>query len=150
MPLTKAHEHGIFDPMTGSLVRVPGNGNLLTPKVCERKVSIFDGRLRYDLKLAYKRMDEVQRGAGAMPARWWSARSISRRSPASSPRAPPSNTSSEQRDMEVWLAPIAGTRVLVPFRAQAPTPIGQAVLEADQFVATAAPTRASLKRAHTE
>ena len=29
------------------------------------------------------------------------------------------------RDMEVWLAPIAGTRVLVPFRAQGPTPIGR-------------------------
>ena len=29
------------------------------------------------------------------------------------------------RDMEMWLAPIAGTRVLVPFRAQGPTPIGE-------------------------
>ncbi len=34
----------------------------------------------------------------------------------------------KQRDIEVWLAPIAGTRVLVPFRAQGPTPIGQVVL----------------------
>ena len=30
----------------------------------------------------------------------------------------------EQRDMEVWLAPIAGTRVLVPFRVSVPTPLG--------------------------
>ena len=43
------------------------------------------------------------------------------------------------RDMEVWLAPIAGTRVLVPFRAQGPTPIGEAVLEATQFVSVADP-----------
>jgi hypothetical protein len=42
------------------------------------------------------------------------------------------------RDMEIWLAPIAGTRVLVPFRAQGPTPIGQAVMEATQFVTAAA------------
>ena len=47
------------------------------------------------------------------------------------------------RDMEVWLAPIAGTRVLVPFRAQGPTPIGRVVLEATEFVSTALPTRAS-------
>jgi hypothetical protein len=40
--------------------------------------------------------------------------------------------------MEVWLAPIAGTRVLVPFRAQGPTPIGEAVMEATQFVTIAA------------
>ena len=49
-----------------------------------------------------------------------------------------------QRDMEVWLAPIAGTRVLVPFRAQGPTPIGHAVLEATQFVTVATPNRASI------
>src|SRR5256885_9571996 len=29
-----------------------------------------------------------------------------------------------QRDMEVWLAPIAGTRVVVPFRFSTPTPLG--------------------------
>jgi hypothetical protein len=46
--------------------------------------------------------------------------------------------------MEIWLAPIAGTRVLVPFRAQGPTPIGQAVMEATQFVtAAAAPAAAN-------
>jgi hypothetical protein len=38
------------------------------------------------------------------------------------------------RDIEVWLAPIAGTRILVPFRAAGPTPVGAAVLEATQFV----------------
>ena len=54
------------------------------------------------------------------------------------------------RDMEVWLAPIAGTRVLVPFRAQGPTPIGQAVLEATQFVSVAIPTRASANGLKTQ
>ena len=149
IPLTKAHQHGIFDPMTGSLVRMPGNGDLLTPKACERQVSIFDGRLRYDLKLAYKRMDEVKADKGY-------AGPVVVCSIYFTPVAGfiPSRTAikyiKNQRDMEVWLAPIAGTRVLVPFRAQGPTPIGEAVLEADQFVSTATPTRASLKRAHTE
>jgi hypothetical protein len=50
----------------------------------------------------------------------------------------------KQRDMEVWLAPITGTRVLVPFRAQGPTAIGQAVLEALEFVSVPVPTRASV------
>lgn len=149
VPLTKAHKRGIFDPMTGSLVRVPGNGRLLTPKVCEREVAIFDGRLRYDLKLAYKRMDEVKADKGY-------AGPVVVCSIYFSPVAGfiPSRTAikyiEEQREMEVWLAPIAGTRVLVPFRAQSPTPIGEAVLEADQFVSTATPSRASLKRAHND
>ena len=40
----------------------------------------------------------------------------------------------ELRDAEVWLAPISGTRVLVPFRFAMPTPLGMGVLQATQFV----------------
>ena len=150
VPLTKAHERGVFDPMTGSLVRMPGHGDLLTAKACDRKVAIFDGRLRYDLKLKYKRMDQVNAERGySGPVVVCSLRFL--------PVAGfiPSRTAikyiAHQHDMEVWLAPIAGTRVLVPFRAQTPTPIGEAVLQAKQFVATASgPTRASLKPDHSD
>jgi hypothetical protein len=38
------------------------------------------------------------------------------------------------RDTELWLAPIAGTRLMVPYRVTLPTPFGQGVLEATQFV----------------
>ena len=47
-----------------------------------------------------------------------------------------------QRDMEMWLAPIAGTRVLVPYRFSVPTPLGMGVLQANFFVATAMPAQA--------
>jgi hypothetical protein len=52
--------------------------------------------------------------------------------------------------MEVWLAPIAGTRVLVPYRAQGPTPIGQAILEASEFVSVPIATRASSNGSKTQ
>ena len=44
-----------------------------------------------------------------------------------------------QRDMEVWLAPIAGTRLMVPYRVSIPTPIGIGVLQATQFVSIPQP-----------
>ena len=40
--------------------------------------------------------------------------------------------------MEVWLAPVGTTRVLVPFRVSIPTPIGQGVMQATQFISVAA------------
>ena len=43
---------------------------------------------------------------------------------------------SEQRGIEISLAPIAGTRVVVPFRISVPTPLGTGVLQATRFVAT--------------
>jgi hypothetical protein len=48
----------------------------------------------------------------------------------------------EQRDMEMWLAPIAGTRMLVPFRFSVPTPFGLGVLQANYFVTSAMPSQA--------
>ena len=41
--------------------------------------------------------------------------------------------------MEAWLAPVAGTRVLVPFRVSIPTPIGVGVMQATQFVSLPQP-----------
>ena len=85
-----------------------------------------------------------------MTARWWSARSISCRSPATSPRAAAIRYIAKLRDIEVWLAPIAGTRVLVPFRMQGPTPIGRVVLQATQFVSAPIHARASANGLKTQ
>jgi len=47
--------------------------------------------------------------------------------------------------MELWLAPIAGTRVMVPFRVSVPTPIGLGVMQATQFLSVAQPGNATAK-----
>jgi hypothetical protein len=149
VPITDAHRQNVLDPMTASLVRMPGTGDLLTPEACQRKVSVFDGRLRYDLELAFKRMDKVKAEKGY-------AGPVVVCAVYFSPVAGyiPSRTAikymTNMRDMEVWLAPIAGTRVLVPFRAQGPTPIGEAVLEATQFVSMPLPNKAVVNGAKTQ
>jgi Protein of unknown function (DUF3108) len=149
VPLTAAHRHNVLDPMTASLFRASGNGKPLSKDACQRTVAVFDGRMRYDLQLAFKRMDAVKADQGYsgevvvcaiyfMPVAGY----IPSRSTI--------KYIAKQRDMEVWLAPIAGTRVLVPIRAQSPTPIGEAVLKATQFVTSASSTRASANRAKTQ
>jgi hypothetical protein len=149
VPVTEAHQHNVLDPMTASLVRVPGNGDVLSPEACDRTISVFDGRLRYDVQFAFKRMDKVKAKKGyAGPVVVCAA--------YFSPLAGfvPSRTAikylSKQREMEVWLAPIAGTRVLVPYRAQSPTPVGQAVLEASEFTSVPLPARASANGVKTQ
>ena len=49
------------------------------------------------------------------------------------------------RDIELWLAPIANTRVMVPFRVAIPTPLGLGVLQATQFVSMPQPSRATAR-----
>ena len=101
--------------------------------------------MRYDLQLAFKRMDTVKAEKGyAGPVVVCSVYF----SPLGGyiPSRATIRYLKEQRDMEVWLAPIAGTRVLVPFRAQGPTPIGEAVMEATQFVTEAEPDHPGLRQ----
>jgi hypothetical protein len=136
VPVTEAHRRGVTDPLSAGLISVGGSGEVVTPEACQRSAPIFDGRQRYDLALSFKRMQMVkaERGyegpvvvctvvyqplAGHRPDRA-AVRQLT-----------------EARDMEIWFAPVAGTRFLAPFRISMPTPIGTAVLEADQFVSYA-------------
>src|SRR5262249_24421468 len=64
IPVTEAHRRNVTDPMSGALARVAGTGDVASPEACNRKVALFDGRLRYDLKLAYKRMESVRADTG--------------------------------------------------------------------------------------
>jgi hypothetical protein len=133
IPLTDAHRIGVVDPMTALLFHAPGNGNPVVPEACQRKIAVFDGHMRYDLQLAFKRLDTVKANAGYEgPAVVCSV--------SFSPVAgyEPGRYSikyvAAQRDIELWLAPVAGTRLLAPFRAYTPTPLGPGVLQATRFV----------------
>lgn len=138
--VTDAHKKGVVDPMTSSLVRVPANVELLSPEVCRSGTSVFDGRLRYDIKLDFKRMETVKADKGYHgPAVVCSLYFT----PVAGyiPDRPVIKHLANERRMEVTLVPIAGTRILVPFRTVIPTPFGPAVLEATQFNTTALPPR---------
>src|SRR5882757_1548487 len=136
--VTDAHRKNVLDPMTGAMIRVPGNGEVLSPEACRTGAGIFDGRLRYDLKLDFKRMETVkaERGYHGPPvvcAVYFTpvAGYISDR--------PVIKWRATQRNIEIAFVPIAGTRVLVPFKMTIPTPFGPAVLEATSFTTSATP-----------
>jgi hypothetical protein len=46
-----------------------------------------------------------------------------------------------QRNIEIAFAPVAGTRILVPFWMKVPTPLGPALLEATSFITSPQPPR---------
>ncbi len=135
LPVTDAHRKGVLDPMTGTLIRVAGTADPVAPEACASSAGIFDGRLRYDLKLSFKRVETVKAKGYQGPVVVCALHFV----PIAGyvPDRPGIKYLAAQRSMEVWLAPIAGTRVLVPFKVLVPTPIGMAALEATQFVSTA-------------
>ena len=140
IPVTDAHRRGVFDPMTGSMLRVPGSGDPLSPDACRTGAAIFDGRMRYDLKLDYKRMETVRAEKGYQGPVVVCAVYFSPIAGYIPDRAVIKYLTA-QRNIEVAFAPVAGTRILVPFRMVVPTPLGAAMLEATQFITSATPPR---------
>ena len=140
IPLTDAHRHGVYDPMTGAMLHVPGTSDPLTPDACRTGAAIFDGRMRYDLKLDFKRMETVKAEKGYYGPVVVCAIYFS---PVAGyiPDRPVIKYLAAQRNIEIAFAPVAGTRILVPFRMVIPTPIGTAMLEATQFITQATPPR---------
>ena len=140
IPVLDAHKKGVLDPMTGSLLRVPGTGDPLSPDSCRTATAIFDGRMRYELKLDFKRIDSVRAEKGYRGPVLVCAIYFTPVSGYIADRAAIKYLAA-QRNIEVWLAPIAGTRVLVPFKLTIPTPLGTGTLEAVEFVTQAVPPR---------
>ena len=136
VPVQEAHRRGVLDPMTAAILRVPGNGDTFVPQACNRKLAIFDGRMRYDLQLAFKRLDRVKSDKGYQGTVVVCAVSFV---PVAGhiPSRPVIKYLADLRQTELWLAPIAGTRLMVPYRVTLPTPLGQGVLQATQFVTAA-------------
>jgi hypothetical protein len=135
VPITDADKRGVIDPMTGSLVRVAGTDDLLGPPGCNSAMPVFDGRMRYDLHLQFKRTEQVKAEKGYQGTAVVCSIKFT---PVAGhvPGRAAIKYLAAQRDMEVWLVPIAGTRVLAPYKVTVPTPLGGAVLEATQFVTT--------------
>jgi hypothetical protein len=140
IPVTEADRHGVSDPLTAMLIGIPptlppGQG-VLTPAVCNRLLAIYDGQRRYNLALSYKHADRltIERGyAGPVlvcavvlqPIAGYRADSMLVK------------YAGGQRDMEIWFAPIAGTRLIAPVRLLMPTMIGTLEISADRFEAVA-------------
>src|SRR6202047_585551 len=140
LTVTDAHRRGVSDPMTGAMLRVPGDADPLGPEACRSGTAIFDGRMRYDLKLDFKRMETVRAEKGYQgPVVVCAIYFV----PVAGyiPDRPVIKYLAAQRNMEIAFAPVAGTRILVPFRMVIPTPLGIAMLEATQFITTPTPPR---------
>ncbi len=129
IPLTEAHRHGVIDPVSAMLVPA---GEALSPAPCQRTLPIFDGRRRYDLRLSFKRMDNVKTDKGYRGAVVVCAAEFR---PIAGHRVDSTLVKylSDGRDLELWLAPIAGTTLLGPYRLSVANLIGSLAIEAMRY-----------------
>ena len=125
IPVTKEQLEGVVDPMSGAFLSAQSenpNGDL---NVCNQTLPVFDGRQRFDLVLRPKRAVTVKRttptGYGG-PAVVCEVKFI----PIAGyqPDNPGIKLMSQSNEIEVWLIPVRGTHMYVPYRIVLPTPVG--------------------------
>ena len=136
VPVNDADRRGATDPLSAMLIPANTRDGVLESANCNRVLLIFDGQRRYNLVLAYRRLDKVniERGysgpvlvCGAIlqPIGGYRADSMVVKYIAG------------RRDIELWFAPITGTSIMAPIRVLVPTLIGTLRIRAEQFEAVA-------------
>src|SRR6202050_1579533 len=131
VPLGPGDKRGVVDPVGAVILPAPASGPILSPAACNRTVPIFDGYTRFDVNLTYVRERTVSAKGYDGPVAVCAARyvPISRHSRD----RPATKFMADNKDLEVWLAPIASDHVLIPFRVSVRTMIGTTIIEAQEF-----------------
>jgi hypothetical protein len=132
IPVAASHKRGVTDPVSALIMPTPqGAKGPLDPAGCNRTLPIFDGATRFDIVLSYKGVQTARTKGFEGPVLVCAARWV----PYAGHR-PTRETVKymiENRDMEVWLAPVGGSRVLMPLRVSVRTMLGATVVQASDF-----------------
>lgn len=128
VPVTRKHQRGVVDPLSAILMPVDNPAQALTPKACERRLPIFDGWTRYDVQLSYNRTETVSGRGYDGPVIVCRARWV----PVAGHRPAKKSVKYmvENRDIEIWLAPMGTKAVLLPYRISMRTMTGDLVVQA--------------------
>jgi hypothetical protein len=125
VPVTPEQLEGVLDPMSGAFLTARSenpNGDL---NVCNQMLPVFDGRQRYDLVLKPKKAVMVRNtGATAYSGPAVICRVKFIPIGGYQPDNPGIQLMAKSDEIEVWLMPVRGTSMYVPYRIVLPTPVG--------------------------
>lgn len=130
VPLTNRHKSNVLDPISSFFVAFDNPAAPSGEQVCNRTVNVFDGWQRFDIRLSYKETKSVASGfrgdVFVCAARYVP---IAGHRPS---REAVTYMANNTR-LEVWMAPVEGTRVMVPYRILIGTQVGDLVISAQEF-----------------
>ncbi|HEY8383360.1 MAG TPA: DUF3108 domain-containing protein [Microvirga sp.] len=130
VPLAESHKRGVVDPVS-ALIMPAVKADPLDPANCNRTLPIFDGAARFDVVLTYGETRPVEKPGYKGQVLVCNARYV----PIAGHRAlrPSTKFMQENRDLQVWLAPVEGSRLLMPMRIAVRTMVGMSVIEAERW-----------------
>jgi hypothetical protein len=131
IPVTDGAKRRVVDPVSALIMSVPQGQELTGPAACNRTISVFDGITRFDIALTYSGEQTANTRGYAGPVAVCSARYT----PIAGHRPDSKSTRymAENRDINVWLAPLPESHVVVPIHIDMRTGAGDLVIDASEF-----------------
>jgi hypothetical protein len=132
IPLRDSHKIGVLDPVS-ALIMPSRTADALDKSNCERRIPVFDGAQRFDVVLSYAGTRQVKSENGGYSGTVLVCQA--RYVPVAGHRPDRRVTKfmEANRNMDAWLAPVNGGKLLVPYRISVKTMIGTTVIEATSF-----------------
>jgi hypothetical protein len=133
IPVREHHLKNVLDPMTAVMALSRASGG----NPCGRRISIFDGKQRFDLVLSFRRQERV---VEAQPSGQPSIAYVCRVQyipVAGHKNNPETRQMASTSAIEVAFRPIPSLRLLVPYQITIPTIVGSAVMTSERVEITA-------------
>jgi hypothetical protein len=144
IPVTREQLEGVVDPMSGAFLTARSPNPYGDLNVCNQMLPVFDGKARFDLVLKPKKAVMVHNAA---PTNYSGPAVICRVKfipiAGYQPNDPGIRLMTQSNEIEVWLMPVRGTHMYVPYRIVLPTPVGYGTAVVTS-IRVAGPKRASL------
>lgn len=132
VPVTDAHRQNVLDPLSAVMALSLGGSH----KPCDRRISIFDGKQRFDLALSYRRQIRI---AEARPSGQPSIGFVCRIRyiPIAGHRDNEEvKKLAENGNMEITLRPVPSANLMIPHLLTIPTGTGTATMTAERVEIT--------------
>lgn len=132
VPILPRHKRSVVDPLAAFVVAL-GRNEKVGPNVCNRTIKVFDGRVRYDLRLVYGATTEIKGTEGSYSGNAIICAVAYR--PIAGYRPLTAEQAKFERNIEfsIWFIPVAGTDVMLPYKVVIGTPVGLLAVTAGQF-----------------
>lgn len=131
VPVTDENKRNVFDPLSALIMTVPSGAAGLGSAACNRTLHVFDGFSRVDIAFTYIRSELLNTRAYSGPVSVCSVRYVP--IAGHNPNSSMTKFMAENKGIEVRLAPIQDTALVMLVSASVPMPLGTGVVGLDEL-----------------
>lgn len=134
VPLLPSHKKGVIDPVSAFVLPLAKGADPFDRNNCNRVQKVFDGRVRYDLRLVYGAKSLIESKSPTDYSGPALVCAVAYRPIAGFRQLTEAERKFEENiEFSIWFVPIAGSNVMLPHRVHIGTPYGLLTVHATRF-----------------